>query len=144
MLEDETPETERYEEHHEPHARGDTKEAGKSFQDARVRASRGQHDVAGTRREGGHDGEEQKGRNLLGSHTRPPRIGRPPWGLLQRCERCVLNRPHRPARVLNDRATGRSRAGSPVRGQSEASSYSARGSPAKPTRSIVTTRMPLE
>jgi hypothetical protein len=30
-----------------------------------VRAGRGQHDIAGPRRDGGHDGEEKKGHDLF-------------------------------------------------------------------------------
>jgi putative transposase len=54
MFEDETPEPERHEEHHETHAGRDAEQAGKSFQDARVCAGCGQHDIAGTWRDGGH------------------------------------------------------------------------------------------
>src|SRR5438034_8555173 len=75
MFEDETPEPERHEEHHETHAGRDAEEAGKSFQDARVGAGRGQHDIAGTWRDGGHDGEEKKRHDLLRSRAIPPRIG---------------------------------------------------------------------
>jgi hypothetical protein len=112
MLEDETPEPERHEEHHEAHAARDAEQAGKSFQDARAGAGRGQHDIAGAWRDGGDDGEENKRHDLLRSRTIPPRIGRPPQGLSQECERCVSKKSDRPARVLNDRARGRSRAGS--------------------------------
>ena len=86
MLEDETPEPERYQEHHETHAGGDTEQAGKSFQDARVRPSRGQHDVAGTRGDRGDDGEQKKRHDLLRSRTLPPRSEGPSRGLSRVCE----------------------------------------------------------
>src|SRR5437867_5388 len=77
MFEDETPEPEGHEQHHETHAGGDAEQAGKSFQDAGVRAGCGQHDVAGARRDGGHNGEEKKRHDLLRSRTIPPQISSP-------------------------------------------------------------------
>lgn len=65
MPEHEASHTERHEEEHQTHACRDSKEAGKSLQDASVRAGRGQHDIAGPRRDGGHDGEEKKGHDLF-------------------------------------------------------------------------------
>src|SRR5262245_53648830 len=72
VREDETSESERHQEHHEAHPGGDAEKARESPQDARTRASRGQHDVAGTRRDSGHDGEKEKGRGLLVRHNMTP------------------------------------------------------------------------
>lgn len=73
MREDKAPETERYEKHHQTHARGDTEQTGKSFPDARLRPGRGQHDVARARGHRGDDGEQKKRRDLLRSRRLPPR-----------------------------------------------------------------------
>src|SRR5947207_7577153 len=71
-LEHEAAQSERHEEHHQPHPRGDAEEAWEPLQDARVRAGRRQHDVARTWRDGGHDREKKKGHGLLSRRTLPP------------------------------------------------------------------------
>src|SRR5260370_28539665 len=71
-LQHEAAQSERHEEHHQPHSRGDAEEAWEPFQDARVRAGRRQHDVARTWGDGGHDREEKKRHDLLSRRTLPP------------------------------------------------------------------------
>jgi AraC-like DNA-binding protein len=71
MLENETPEPEGHDEHHDTHAGRDAEQAGQASEDACLRARRGQHDVARTRRDGGHDGEEKKGHDLFRRRTLP-------------------------------------------------------------------------
>ena len=58
MGENQAPEPEWYDEHHDPHAGRDAEQAGQAPEDACLRASRGQHDVARPRRDGGHHGED--------------------------------------------------------------------------------------
>jgi len=69
MLEDETPEPERDDEHHETHAGRDAEQAGQAFDHAALRAGRGQHDIARTGCDRGHDGEEKKRHDLFGRRT---------------------------------------------------------------------------
>ena len=72
MSEHERGEAERHEEHHEGHAGRHAEQARESFQDAGVRAGGGQHDVAGTRCDGGHDREQKKRQDVLRDRTLPP------------------------------------------------------------------------
>src|SRR5262249_23055140 len=102
MLENETPEPERHDEHHDAHDGG--------------------HDAEEKKR---HDPFRRRTLPPQGS-------GGLPMGLSRRSEQCVSGIPDRPARVLNDRARARSQDGSPARGSPVASSSSAPGSWARP------------
>jgi AraC-like DNA-binding protein len=74
VLENESAEPERYDEHHDPHAGGDAEQAGQASPNAGLGAGRRQHDVAGTGRDGGHDGEEKKGHDLFRRRTLPSTV----------------------------------------------------------------------
>src|SRR5205823_6247783 len=69
MPKHERAEAERHDEHHDAHAGGDAEQAGQASDDAGLRARRRQHDVARTRRDCGHDGEDDKRHDLIGRRT---------------------------------------------------------------------------
>src|SRR5262249_25471635 len=71
VLEDETPEPERHHEHHGAHTGGHTEQAGQASDHAGVGARRREHDVARTRRDGSHQGEEEKRHHLFCRRTLP-------------------------------------------------------------------------
>jgi hypothetical protein len=87
VLEDEAPQPQRHQKHHEAHACRDPEQARQSLQNAGTRPGCRQHDVAGTRRDRGHHGEKKKRNDLLGSRTLPPRIERPPQASLEDVKR---------------------------------------------------------
>src|SRR5256712_9387154 len=74
MLENEPPEPERHDEHHDTHAGRDAQQARQASEDACLRAGCGQHDVARTRRDGGHDGEEKKRHDLFRRRRLPSTV----------------------------------------------------------------------
>src|SRR5207244_9555037 len=104
-------------------------QAWKPSEHAGVRARGGQHDVARPRSDRGDEGEEKERNGPLCSRTLPPGV----W---------ASRTPDRAARVLNDRARGRSRAGLPARRRWKVSSCSAPRLPAGSARSTATPRTP--
>ena len=86
IVEDEAPETERDEKHHEPHTRDDTEQTRQASPDAGLRAGRGQHDVAGARGHRGDEGEQNERRDLLRRRRLPPRSEGPFRGLAGVCK----------------------------------------------------------
>ena len=72
MPEDEAAEAERHEEHHGAHPGRDAKKTRQAAHDPDLGTGGGQHDVAGSRRDGGHHGEERECGDLFGGRMLSP------------------------------------------------------------------------
>ena len=73
---------------------------GSPFRNAGIRPGGRQHDVAGTRRDRGHDGEKKTRDDLLRSRTLPPPNREAPRASLEDASACVPRKPDLAVRVF--------------------------------------------